>query len=184
MADGGVWTRRTCLVAALACLVTACVAPTSYAPARMYGGVGYSEIDLGEGRYRVSFSGNSLTPAETVDAYLLRRAAELTLADGYDHFVIESFIGDVDRRLYSVRQGYYGATSSRDPVGATTYRPGLPPGEDNPYYGQTQVRHEVAADIVMGQGPAPEAAKGAFDARAVLAGEARLPPRDPDRPLP
>ena len=39
-------------------------------------------------RYRISFKGNSLTDRETVENYMLFRAAELTLQSGYDTFTI------------------------------------------------------------------------------------------------
>ena len=40
-------------------------------------------------RYRVTFTGNSATEREDVENYLLRRAAEVTLAAGYTHFVFD-----------------------------------------------------------------------------------------------
>ncbi|WP_204260691.1 CC0125/CC1285 family lipoprotein, partial [Stenotrophomonas maltophilia] len=39
-------------------------------------------------RFRISFSGNSLTARETVERNLLYRAAELTLQQGFDHFIL------------------------------------------------------------------------------------------------
>ena len=50
---------------------------------------GYSDEQLGEYRFRVSFAGNSLTSREQVESYLLFRAAELTLEQGHTWFVIE-----------------------------------------------------------------------------------------------
>ena len=39
-------------------------------------------------RWRVTFAGNSLTSRETVEAYLLFRASELSVQNGYDWFEI------------------------------------------------------------------------------------------------
>src|SRR5437899_186277 len=47
---------------------------------------GYSEIRIEPNRWRVTFTGNSMTSRETVEGYLLYRAAELTLQSGADWF--------------------------------------------------------------------------------------------------
>jgi hypothetical protein len=60
--------------------------PTPYAPSQ--GGFGYSDARIEENRFRVVFRGNALTPRETVELYLLHRAAEVTLENGYDWFRI------------------------------------------------------------------------------------------------
>ena len=69
-----------------AALLAACAQPTPYAP--VVDGKGYKEQQLESDRYRVSFRGNSSTPRETVENYLLYRAAEVTLETGNDHFRI------------------------------------------------------------------------------------------------
>lgn len=76
------------LLAALgiALLVFGCSTPTPYGPAE--NGKGYSERQTESDRFRVSFAGNSLTPRETVESYLLYRAAEVTLQSGHNHFRI------------------------------------------------------------------------------------------------
>ena len=66
--------------------LSGCVGPTPYQPAA--DGQGYRDQALEENRYRVSFSGNSQTPRETVENYVLFRAAELTLQTGHDWFRI------------------------------------------------------------------------------------------------
>ena len=69
-----------------AALLAGCAQPTPYAPA--VDGKGYKEQQLESDRYRVSFRGNSSTPRETVENYLLYRAAEVTLETGNDRFRI------------------------------------------------------------------------------------------------
>ena len=43
---------------------------------------------LSDNRWRVTFTGNSVTPRETVENYLLLRAAEVTLAAGHQPFPV------------------------------------------------------------------------------------------------
>jgi len=60
--------------------------PTGYAP--KFGAFGYSEEARADGALRVRFTGNSETPRATVEGLALYRAAELTLAAGFDRFAI------------------------------------------------------------------------------------------------
>src|SRR5207244_551111 len=98
-------TRRPALVllASLAALaLAACETATPYqpnVPGQAASG-GFSETRLEPGRFRVTFSGNSLTSRETVEGYLLYRAAELTLAQGFDTFTIVDRHTDRDARTY------------------------------------------------------------------------------------
>ncbi len=59
---------------------------------------GYTEQQLEPNIWRVVFSGNGFTTRETVQTFWLYRAAETTLAKGYDGFEIVS-----DARLVSAR---------------------------------------------------------------------------------
>lgn len=88
MLDSRRTARLSLLAPALiaAALLAACAQPTPYAPA--VDGKGYKEQQLESDRYRVLFRGNSSTPRETVENYLLYRAAEVTLESGNDRFRI------------------------------------------------------------------------------------------------
>ena len=67
-----------------------CMQPTSYGP-RMEGSrTGYTDRALTENRYRVTFTGNTVTPRETVESYLLLRSAEVARAAGYQFFVFDT----------------------------------------------------------------------------------------------
>ena len=88
---------------ALAAGLAACATPTPYqpnVPGQQTSG-GYSELRLEQNRFRVTFTGNSLTSRETVEAYLLFRAAELTTQQGYDWFSIVDRHTDRDARILS-----------------------------------------------------------------------------------
>ncbi len=97
MAQGGCWQRRGggrrlingLWLAVLVFAAAGCTyGPTPYEPANR-NGFGYKHQALDSQRYRVTFAGNSVTPREVVENYLLYRAAELTLETGNDYFLIE-----------------------------------------------------------------------------------------------
>ena len=78
-------TRRFIVLAATLALA-ACASVTPYQPASK--GFGYSSQRLESNRYRISFTGSSATPRQTVENYLLYQAAEVTLKSGDDYFVM------------------------------------------------------------------------------------------------
>lgn len=84
---------RAALPIALVALLAACGAPTPYQPAT--NGHGYREQSITEDRYRITVSGNRLTPRERVADYLLFRAAELTRKAGAARFTVVT--RDVER---------------------------------------------------------------------------------------
>ena len=99
----------------VALLAFGCSTPTPYGPA--LDGKGYSQRQTESDRYRVSFSGNTLTPRETVESYLLYRASEITLGAGHSHFrVVQQDLETTTTYYDTVTAppafGYYG-TSSR-----------------------------------------------------------------------
>src|SRR5262245_51680525 len=69
--------------------VAACTAMPTYVPQRIGGVIGYTDEQIAAGRYRVTFAGDVDDPKELVEQYLLRRAAELTVAAGFTHFVVD-----------------------------------------------------------------------------------------------
>lgn len=79
-------------------LLAGCETGPVYKPRAPGERVGYTDLQLTPTRYRVTFSGNSSTRREDVENYLLRRAAEVTLANGYTHFAFDS--RDTTARTY------------------------------------------------------------------------------------
>lgn len=67
-------------------LLAACA--TSYGPMSM--GNGYSDTQVGENAFRVSFAANTSTSAEQASDFTLLRSAEVTLEHGFTHFVVAS----------------------------------------------------------------------------------------------
>jgi hypothetical protein len=92
--------RRLVLPLLAALSVAACASePTHYQPAAKPGAVGFSEMQIEPGRYRITFRGGPGAPPEQVTDYALLRAAELALAQGYDWFQV------YDRRVGAVGGG-------------------------------------------------------------------------------
>lgn len=149
-------------------LVSACATSTPYqrgADSRY----GFSETAIESDRYLVSFAGNSLTERDTVELYLLFRAAELTLERGYDYFTIVRRDTDADRR--TVRSG--DPFASRYGVHYRYFHPTYGwYGWRDPFWDDTRTRettrYEAQAEIVLGSGATPDD-PDAFDARDVIA---------------
>jgi len=171
--------RRWGAVIVVALMASACTTPTPYQPLPSAGSErgGYSDQRLEENRFRVTFTGNSMTSRETVETYLLYRAAELTIANGYDWFVMADRATERHSQTYLDRPfgpgpwGYWGPSwryygrgfgwRSWDPFWGD-------PFWDSQVNVQTVDRYEASAEIVMGHGPKPADNVRAFDARQVI----------------
>lgn len=157
------WCKNWTLVAPLVFLVAACSTPTPYQPGE--GGYGYTEQQIENDRYRVIFSGNPSTPRETVQNYLLYRAAELTVQNGFDYFTLVD--GDVERSTRYYTQGFvddFGFRSRfRSRRGGRFLFPSTFSANAYPIS-----EYAGIADIVMGEGDKPEDDLKAYDALDVL----------------
>jgi len=152
--------RKTLAASLLVLALAACATATPYAP--VDGRFGYGEQKLESNRYRVWFAGNSATKRETVENYVLYRAAELTLDGGYDYFVLSERTTDDDTRQHGhgVSFGFGGFRfGHRSGIGIGI---GTGTGRHDPeFYGQ--------ADIVLMKGRKPANNPAAFDAREIKA---------------
>ncbi|SFP62877.1 CC0125/CC1285 family lipoprotein [Sphingomonas rubra] len=181
---------RKAIVAALATttlMVAGCATETRYRPATGQGfnRTGYSDRRIEPDRFLVNFSGNSVTSRDTVERYLFFRAAELTLQNGYDYFVMADRDTDRQTRTYSTPGfgggfgpgwGYGGFGGFWGP--SWRYYGGAFGGGWGPWGGwgggfnnfdvRTVDRFEASAEIVMRRGPIPRDNIRAFDARRVV----------------
>jgi len=83
-------TLRHFLIAASALTLVACATATPYQPASEPGGFdGFSQQLIENDRARITFGGNSLTKRDTVENYLLYRAAEVAIEQGYETFTLQ-----------------------------------------------------------------------------------------------
>lgn len=161
----------------------ACETATPYQPLQQGSAVsgGFSDQRLDKNRFRVTFQGNTLTSRETVETYLLYRAAELTVAQGYDWFETVDRHTERDRRTYVDPDPFYGPgyawgywrPSWRYYGGGFGWRAWGPFWGD-PFWAdsvdiQTVQKFEASAEIVMQHGPRPASDPRAMDAHEVLA---------------
>ena len=163
--------RLFAVLGAAATLAACAAGPTPYQSA-VSSNYGYSEQAIEGDRYLVSFNGNSLTDRETVETFLLYRAAELTLERGYDHFVIVRRDTESDRR-YVGRGSAFASDYSRFGFHYRYFHPRYGwYGWHDPFWDDVNVReierYEAQAEIVLGRGPAPDD-PSAFEAREVTA---------------
>lgn len=116
---------RHFLVAASTLTLVACATATPYQEASKPGGFdGFSQKFLENDRARISFGGNSLTDRETVESYLLYRAAEVAVEKGYETFTLQEQDTEKNSRT-SVTPGF-GGSSVYDPFfGYSFFRPGF-----------------------------------------------------------
>lgn len=140
--------------------LAACSGPTAYAPS-VDGDDGYAERQIEDNRYRVQFRGNSLTDRETVETYLLYRAAEVTLASGHDHFRI------VDQEVEPTTT-YYGDGPGVGVFGSHGYRYGTGFGLSLGTTLSPSTSYDAVANVLVFKGPKPEGDANAYDAREVI----------------
>jgi hypothetical protein len=164
------------LIAAL--ILTACVTPTPYQAAGP--NYGYSEQRLDQNKFRVTFKGNSLTKRETVEDYLLYRAAELTRQNGYSHFLMASR-DTVAQVFYRETIHSYGGRGWFWHGWPDWHPQGYPYGWRDPFWYDPWTRpwlrrtykkvtsFSAYADIEMVRGPERRGEFEAFDAQSVIA---------------
>jgi hypothetical protein len=167
--------------------LSACATATPYQPrspgAQTSGG--FSDLRLEQDRYRVSFAGNSLTSRETVERYLLYRAAELTTQQGYDWFETADRRTERDARTTIDNDpfmrpgfGYGGGYGSWRPSWRYYgpryggWRAWDPYGGDPFFASRAEVRtvqkFEATAEIVLHKGAKPAGDPRAYDAREIM----------------
>ncbi|HEY2658477.1 MAG TPA: hypothetical protein VGI79_02065 [Caulobacteraceae bacterium] len=166
-------------VVSLGAALSACETATPYQPmsAKATQSGGYSDVRIEPDRWKVTFRGNSMTSRETVETYLLYRAAELTVNQGYDWFQTVDRTTDKHSETYAEPFGpgpygygwrpywrYYGGHR-----GWRSWDPWM----GDPFWAddidvRTIEKYETSAEIVMGHGPKPAGEKRAFDARSVM----------------
>jgi len=171
-------------VAAMGAGLVACVTATPYQPAARHAAQtgGYSDFQIDGTHWRVTFSGNSMTSRETVEKYLLYRAAELTLAQGFDWFETADRHTERHSSYYADPDPFYssgfGLTYGWGWRPYWRYYGGFGWRSWDPWYGdpfwarsvniQEITRYEATTEIAMGKGAPPQGER-VFDARDVTA---------------
>ncbi|MFC3070289.1 CC0125/CC1285 family lipoprotein [Phenylobacterium soli] len=152
---------KNVLIAAVCTLaLAACAtAPTRFQPASGPSGVGFSEMRIEPGRYRVAFQGGPGAPEAMVQDFALLRAADLALAEGYDWFRVVERV---------TRQTGYGGTSIGFGVGGASFgrhsATGVGVSSGFPLSGGPSLM--TSLEVLMGKGPRPSGPE-VYDARGV-----------------
>lgn len=160
---------RMLALAVVAGLLAACATATPYQPSESEG-YGFHEQTIETNRVRITFRGNTLTDRETVETYLLYRAAEITLQNGQDYFVVANRDTEEHSRLRADGFGpnRYGFSYwAFRPRGG--WAPWYDPFWDEPTQYREVTRYEAIAEIAMFSGHKPANDPNAFDAREVQA---------------
>jgi len=151
------------LIATLALLsLTACMSgPTSYGPAASADEMGYREQRLEQERYRVSFRANPDLKGPQVEDLALRRAAELTIQNGYQWFSVVS-------RYTDLASGSYRPTGPTVGIGGSTGSFGSGVGVGLGFnIGGDSRQDESTLETLLGRGAKP-ADPNAYDAQQVI----------------
>ncbi len=159
--------RTKILLAVLAsAFLAACSSSTAYQPAEKRGAYGYTETELGKDRYRITFTGNSVTDKETVNDYAMLRAAELTLQQGYDWFQLVNRDSEAKSRNSTHISGMYdygGGTAVYQRCGllsCDTYVSQAPTRIDGGVATTTtRTSYQSSLEIKMGKEPMPDDAE-------------------------
>ena len=137
---------RILIMAAAAALAAACASQAPVYESRADGSrYGYAEMLVQPNRLRISYNGDTMTPRETVETYLLYRAAESTLEHGFDYFVIVAHDASENAR--------YETLGARPRLGSVSVR--------------EISNHTAMAEIIMFEGDEPPPIANVYDAREV-----------------
>jgi hypothetical protein len=166
--------RRLVIAAAFGLLLAGCATQTPYQASSTpnSSGYGFSEQAIESNRVRITFSGNTLTERETVETYLLYRAAEVTLQRGFDYFTVVNRDTESRSRLQADGPAYGGYPGFfpydyRYFSPRFGWSPWYDPFWDQPTTYREVTRYEATAEITMARGRKPANAANAYDAREV-----------------
>ena len=152
---------RPALTLPVLVILSACAEPTAFEPAGR-DGQGYASQQIEQGRYLVSFRGNSLTDRETVETYMLYRAAEVARDAGGTWFRVAEQDTETVTRFSGTSSGF-----SRSRFGPYGY--GSVSGFDTDFVNVRPVRSfEAFANVQVFRGQKPKADPNAYSVRSVL----------------
>ena len=123
-------------------LLSACAEePPYFGPIGPDHATGYSDQQIDQNHYSVTYVGDSRTPRTTVENFLLLRSAQVALKAGFPGFMFDSRDTRTDTRYYSTFTGWPGWR------GYGRYWWG--PGFDADVYTTPITRYEAYAEIVL-----------------------------------
>lgn len=162
---------KTKILLVIAVIIMAgCASQPDYRQAKQ-GGFGYTESKLSDTQYRVHFKAKGTDKAKAMD-YAMLRAAELTLLEGYDWFVVTDRETLVDKETVQTTptagfsQRYARVTDCGVLTCRTSYHP-TTQFETGVFVGGSQKSEiESILNIELGKGTRPSSVTS-FDAREV-----------------
>jgi hypothetical protein len=133
--------------AALVCLaVSACAPEVPYfGPKDADHATGYTDEKLDQNRYRVTYSGSSATPRETVENFLLLRAAQVTQQAGASAFMFDMRDTKSHTTYFSDFPGWAGGPR----FGGYWHSWAYDDGFDNEVESRPVTRYQAYAEIVL-----------------------------------
>jgi hypothetical protein len=134
--------------AVLALLVAGCLAPTPFKPAERRAAEGYTVERLEADHFRIGFAGNEATSPRQVADSLAYLAAQVTLRNDADYFVVAA-------NKMAQATTYHAMGGYSEDVFCCRLR------------GVTGREYEASAEITIRKGTAPEDDPAAHDAREV-----------------
>lgn len=123
---------------------------------------GYTETQLSQNVYRVSFKGNGFTHAETADDMALLRSAELMLEKGFPFFLIEN--GSSRTNYMTVTSPVRANTTGTIDANSNTFRARTTFSGGN----TTMIQSPTTTNVVMGFKEKPESGGIVFESRQVF----------------
>jgi hypothetical protein len=154
------------IAVALVLALAACASPTPTPYQPQTGRFGYTTEQLDNGSWRVQFTGNPLTPRDTIEDYALYRAAQLAQQQGFERFAVMDRTYDTHtERTYAYQTRPPGFESREQRLrGVTTY--------SDPFESTRMVTNEWrTATLVIRpvRGAAPAGTHHVYDAAAEIA---------------
>jgi hypothetical protein len=131
---------------------------------------GYSETPIDSSTYQVTYAGDNTMPPDLVDRYALYRSAEVTVAKGFDYFVVmdgqanastmTNVMQNAGTPTTTIEHDIDPQTGKMIPVAVTTSNPS--------YMTTTSTAHTVTKTIRMFKGARPTDQTQAFDAKSMV----------------
>ncbi|MCF3098601.1 hypothetical protein EHZ86_15260 [Aeromonas australiensis] len=124
---------KPCCLLLLTLLLVGCATPYHSEKSFWNGQTGFSQTRLAPDKWQLEFVGNDLVDRETARKYVLKRAGELALEDGYAWLKVDEL------------------TITRDAVRVTPSRPIFGFDEDEPdlFMARMQVQHTISALLTV-----------------------------------
>lgn len=138
---------------------------------KMYG---YSELPMDSSTYQVTYAGDNTMPPDLVDRYALYRSAELTVAKGFNYFIVMDGTANANSSTYtsttpgaethttSIEHDMDPQTGKMIPVAVTTSN------QDYSTMTMTSTFHTATKTIRMFKGERPGDNAHAYDAKSMI----------------